>query len=104
MNNEKKIIQESFSDYELYQILEENGYTTTEKNLSILKEGLDSGKYILTEKDSKFMREIQKNINSTTDADEKAEKIKKHNDWVKNAPKGAAVKYGITKLKEIKRR
>jgi hypothetical protein len=42
-------IKEAFSDYELYQILEESGYKTTEKNLSILKEGLDSGKYCICE-------------------------------------------------------
>ena len=34
-----------YSDYELYQILKESGYKTTEKNLGILKEGLESGKY-----------------------------------------------------------
>lgn len=40
-------ITESYSDYKLYQILEENGFTTTEKNLELLKEGLKSGKYSL---------------------------------------------------------
>ena len=39
------MIKESYSDYELYKILDENGYTTTEKNLAILKEGLSTGKY-----------------------------------------------------------
>lgn len=34
-----------YSDYELYQILDESGYKPTEKNLSILKEGLETGKY-----------------------------------------------------------
>lgn len=36
-----------FSDYELYRILESNGYITTETNLEILKEGLESGKYLI---------------------------------------------------------
>ena len=40
-------LKESYSDYELYQILESNGYTTTRENLSILKEGIESGKYII---------------------------------------------------------
>ena len=34
-----------YSDYELYQMLDESGYKPTERNLSILKEGLESGKY-----------------------------------------------------------
>ena len=34
-----------YSDYELYQLLDESGYKPTEKNLYILKEGLESGKY-----------------------------------------------------------
>ena len=50
-------LKESLSDYELYQVLEENNYTTTENNLRILKEGLDSGKYeidVLTEEDKLY--------------------------------------------------
>lgn len=35
------------SDYELYQILDESGYKPTEKNLAILKEGLETGKYVI---------------------------------------------------------
>ena len=38
-----------YSDYELYQILEENDYKTSRENLQILKEGLDSGKYTIIE-------------------------------------------------------
>lgn len=34
-----------YSDYELYQLLDESGYKPTEKNLYLLKEGLESGKY-----------------------------------------------------------
>lgn len=53
-----KTVKESYSDYELYQILEENGYTTTEANLSILKEGLETGKYTITpeNKNDKYLR------------------------------------------------
>lgn len=43
----KKYIKESVSDYELYQILESNGYATSNSNLEILKEGLESGRYYL---------------------------------------------------------
>ena len=41
----RKLKEEAISDYELYQILEASGYKTTEKNLAILKEGLETGKY-----------------------------------------------------------
>lgn len=37
----------SFSDYDLYRALDENGYKPTNRNLDILKEGMDSGKYIV---------------------------------------------------------
>lgn len=43
----KKYIKESYSDYELYQILEFNNFDTTVENLEILKEGLENGKYFL---------------------------------------------------------
>ena len=44
---DRKSVNESFSDYELYQILENSGYETSEENLSILKEGLTSGEYYI---------------------------------------------------------
>ena len=40
-----------YSDYELYQILDESGYKPTERNLSILKEGLETGKYEIIDED-----------------------------------------------------
>lgn len=48
-SSDKKPMTESYSDYELYKLLESSGYKTTNKNLSILKEGLESGKYIITD-------------------------------------------------------
>jgi len=42
-------LAESYSDYELYQILKENSFKTTENNLRILKEGLASGRYEIAE-------------------------------------------------------
>jgi hypothetical protein len=44
-----KNIHENFSDYDLYKVLDENGYEPTKKNLAILKEGLSNNSYILTE-------------------------------------------------------
>jgi len=38
-----------FSDYELYQILEQNGYKTHKKNLQLLKEGVTNGRYAIAE-------------------------------------------------------
>ena len=59
-DNEETIIYEDaeFSDYELYKILEEAGYKTTEKNLSIIRELYDSGKIeiIMTESLNEGMR------------------------------------------------
>jgi len=43
----KLLFENIFSDYELYQILEGCKYKTTEKNLKLLKEGLESGKYLI---------------------------------------------------------
>ena len=43
-----------YSDYELYQMLDESGYKPSESNLSILKEGLESGKYFLVEEDERM--------------------------------------------------
>jgi len=40
-----------YSDYDLYQILEANSYKTTAKNLAILKEGLESGRYSISEEE-----------------------------------------------------
>ena len=56
-----------YSDYELYQLLDESGYKPTEKNLYLLKEGLESGKYeILTEGPLKnAVRNIRDNIVKT---------------------------------------
>jgi chemotaxis protein histidine kinase CheA len=43
-----KFTHESYySDYELYQFLENSGYKTTVSNLEVLKEGLESGKYVI---------------------------------------------------------
>ena len=39
-----------FSDAELLQLLEENNYKPSFKNLMILKEGLESGKIMLEDK------------------------------------------------------
>ena len=39
-----------YSDYELYQFLDESGYKPNERNLSILKEGLETGKYYILNK------------------------------------------------------
>jgi len=62
---------EYLSDYELYQVLEANNYKTTEKNLSILKEGLESGKYELQPKDLNEASTAQKRyasyVNGTGD-------------------------------------
>lgn len=44
----KKVLKE-FSDYELYKILEDNGYETDEENLNILKESLNDGTLKLVE-------------------------------------------------------
>lgn len=57
-NNAKKtkITNESFSDYELYQILEENGYETDEENLNILKEGLESNTIEILDEGKKLKR------------------------------------------------
>lgn len=38
-------VNESFSDYDLYLILQENGYETSSENLEIFKEGLLSGHF-----------------------------------------------------------
>ena len=56
-----------YSDYELYQLLDESGYKPTEKNLYLLKEGLESGRYeILTEGPLKnAVRNIKDNIVKT---------------------------------------
>jgi len=42
-----------YSDYELYQLLEENGYETTKDNLQILKEGLESGDIIFEKNETR---------------------------------------------------
>lgn len=39
-----------YSDYELYQLLDESGYKPNERNLLILKEGLETGKYYILNK------------------------------------------------------
>jgi hypothetical protein len=44
--------EDVISDYELYQILDESGYKPNERNLYLLKEGLESGKYEIVEEDS----------------------------------------------------
>ena len=49
----EKIGNFSFSDYELYQILEQNGYKTHNENLRILKEGLFNKKYKITKSNIK---------------------------------------------------
>lgn len=56
---------EEFSDYELYQLLEMEGYETTNENLEILKEGLYSGEIeILNEKltPEKIEKKVDKRI------------------------------------------
>ncbi len=53
-----------YSDYELYQILEESGYKTTEKNLDILKEGLESGKYEILDETIGSALRLRKDLNS----------------------------------------
>ena len=40
-----KKLAEEYSDYELYQILDESGFKPTASNLDLLKEGLETGKY-----------------------------------------------------------
>ena len=58
------IFENTFSDYELYQILEGCKYKTTEKNLKILKEGLKSGKYYIEDQlDSLLLQEFQEYLN-----------------------------------------
>jgi hypothetical protein len=44
-------------DYYLYDILDENGYMTSKKNLKDLKEGLSTGKYILIDTSSSNLDE-----------------------------------------------
>jgi len=44
-------LAESYSDYELYQILKENSFKTTENNLRILKEKLDNYDAFIINKD-----------------------------------------------------
>ena len=39
----------NYSDYQLYQILESNGYITDNENLQILKEGIEDGSIVLEE-------------------------------------------------------
>lgn len=48
------------NDYELYRILENNGYETTNKNLTILKEGLASGEIVLNETTKSEKEEAEK--------------------------------------------
>ena len=58
------LLESSFSDYEIYQLLEANGYKTTEKNKNILKEGLVSGKYaVYDELDSLLQEEFKEYLN-----------------------------------------
>jgi len=52
--NEDILSESEFSDYELYQILEQNGYKTHNENLRILKEGLSRGKYDIAEGDDGY--------------------------------------------------
>ena len=56
--------EDVYSDYELYQILEESGYKTTEKNLDILKEGLESGKYEILDETIGSAFRLRKDLNS----------------------------------------
>jgi len=52
-------LNETYSDYELYQILESNNFKTTENNLRILKEGLDTDKYeIIDEAADSFLNNL----------------------------------------------
>ena len=46
-----RMTESYISDYELYQLLDESGYKPTEKNLYLLKEGLESGKYEIVEEE-----------------------------------------------------
>lgn len=45
--NIKNHLKESYSDLELMNILDESGYTADIENLKILKEGLETGKFII---------------------------------------------------------
>lgn len=56
----ESIIENSFSDYELYQILEQNGYKTTEKNLQNLKEGLIKKMYGIAHGKSNYAKLLDK--------------------------------------------
>lgn len=47
--DEKEVVEEAVSDYALYKLLESSGYATTKNNLRMLKEGIGSGKFVITE-------------------------------------------------------
>ena len=49
-----EVVFESYSDEDLYDILEANGYDLTEENLEILREGLEDGTYVLEEEESQL--------------------------------------------------
>jgi len=58
------IFENTFSDYELYQILESCKYKTTEKNLKVLKEGLASGRYYIEDQlDDLLIQEFKEYLN-----------------------------------------
>jgi len=53
-----------FSDYELYQILESNGYKTTSENKDILKKGIQEGRYYIEDElDSALLEEFKNFLN-----------------------------------------
>ena len=58
------LFEYQFSDYELYQILESNGYKTTNQNKDILKKGLQEGRYYIEDElDSALLEEFKDFLN-----------------------------------------
>ena len=68
-------IKESFTDYELYKLLEENKYAPTKRNLYILKEALNEGDIEIineTEDYAGAMRNLSDRLGTSSDQTEEA--------------------------------
>ena len=69
-----EVVVESFSDYELYQLLEMEGYETTNENLEILKEGLYSGEIEILDEASTSLKRATKEMDNIDGLGEKSKK------------------------------